>query len=126
MEATKALQIIQALADGYNPHNGEEFSEDSVIQHPDTVRALYQGVAALKRMINYEARRRDLPPNVGKPWTQEDENQLIEDFDAGMSISDIAIKQSRTKGGITSRLSKLGKVSDAIQHGNHFHRKEPF
>jgi hypothetical protein len=48
--------------------------------------------------------------NRGKPWTADQEAQLLKAFDAGRDIDDIADAHGRTQGAITSRLRKLGRI----------------
>lgn len=40
MEPDRAIEIVQSLADGVDPHNGERFPFSSPYQQADTVRAL--------------------------------------------------------------------------------------
>jgi len=72
MEKQTALHIIQALAQGIDPHSGEAFPTDSPYQHPDTVRALFQAVQALTEPSAARPRPatpHGAPTNAGKPWT---------------------------------------------------------
>ena len=48
MEKEQALKILNALANGVHPATGEVFAADSAYQHPDTVRALFEGIRALE------------------------------------------------------------------------------
>ena len=110
MNTNKALEIVSILSGGIDPNTGEVFS-DGVLHHPDTVRALYKAKEALIRLINYEKRQRDLPENAGTSWSVEEENQLIDAFDAGTELRDLAKIHKRTEGAITSRLGRLGKIA---------------
>ena len=64
MDASSSIHIIQALANGIDPHTGEIYSADSPYQHPQTVRALFIAMEAMERSKNAEER----PGNAGKPW----------------------------------------------------------
>ena len=110
MNLEEAIQIVSSLADGVDPHTGEIFPKDSPYQHPDTVRALYKAIMALDRWSKYEARRSRLPPNAGKAWSPDEEKELIEGFESGLSLLELAKKHSRTTGAIRARLEKLGKI----------------
>lgn len=46
--------------------------------------------------------------NAGRRWTKEEEQRLIEEFKQGLSIAEIAKRHNRKRGGIRSRLDKLG------------------
>jgi hypothetical protein len=110
MEISEAIKIIKTVADGINPFTGEVFSGDSVYQQPQMVRALYRAVGALEVRERYERKKRQLPENAGKQWTEEDDNQLISGFDSGEKIRDLARKFKRTYGSIEARLEILGKI----------------
>lgn len=45
------------------------------------------------------------------PWTHEEENQMVQLFQQGISIIEIAVILHRNEGGITSRLKKLGLMN---------------
>jgi len=59
-------------------------------------------------------RQRSLPENAGNPWTTEEDNLLIEQFDKGLTVMEMAGHHKRTEGAIKSRLLKLGKISSLI------------
>lgn len=50
-------------------------------------------------------------PNVGSPWTDDEEQQLLELHRAGTPIREIARKLGRRTGGISARLEKLAGQS---------------
>lgn len=111
MDITNALQIIKALSQGVDPHTGEIFPAGSPYQHPDTIRALYEALRALERMEGRLERQKSLPQNAGKAWTTEEDHQLMERFDKGISVKELSVVHNRTEGAIKSRLMKLGKLS---------------
>ena len=51
------------------------------------------------------------PPNAGNPWTEMEEDKLLDEFDSNMPLAEIAKEHGRTKGGIEARLVKLGRIS---------------
>ncbi len=117
MERQTALHILQALAQGIDPHTGEHLSVTSPYQHPDTVRALFYALEVLNEAPDARAQSADVrpqrqaaPANAGKPWTEEEDKMLAERFDAGGSIADLALAHQRTRVAIQARLVKLGKV----------------
>ena len=113
MQEQKARQILQALIQGVDPFNGEELSAATVLQQADVLRALLVGVAALEQGAARSARRAQLPSNVGRPWTQEEELALIEELQAQTSLQEIAAKHSRTLRAIEVRLQKVGLITAA-------------
>jgi len=109
METVEARKIIRNLADGIDPVTGEVFPMDSPYQHPQVIRSLYDALAAMDRQK--KARQVDpLHLKAGSPWTNEEEAQLIDAFDSGMQIEDLAKIHSRSLAAITARLEKLGKI----------------
>jgi len=104
MDASEALTIIRALADGRDPHSGEPLPSESVFQQPQVIRALFVATTALEHTAN-------TPPTAGSAWSSEEERKLIERFEAGVSPAEIAQEHGRTRGAIVSRLVKLGKIT---------------
>jgi hypothetical protein len=58
-----------------------------------------------------EARRAQLPDNVGRAWTPEEERALMAAYKSGDSPADCATRHGRTLRAIESRLEKLGLIS---------------
>ncbi|NLG77078.1 MAG: hypothetical protein GX535_12655, partial [Xanthomonadaceae bacterium] len=80
MDHTKALNIVSTLANGVNPLTGEVFASDSPYQSPEIVRALFVAARALEKgslpasSASKEVRVRTPGlPNVGKPWSAEED-----------------------------------------------------
>ena len=46
--------------------------------------------------------------NAYKPWKHQEEKKLMDMFDSGVPVSEIAVLLGRSEGGIYSRLQKLG------------------
>lgn len=112
MEITKAMQIIEQLADGTDPHTGELFPDDSPYQRAEVVRALTLAAKGLSDLQQRNRRRERLPRNAGQPWSLEDDQSLADRFRAGVSIGELAQEYLRTEGAIRSRLIKLGELSE--------------
>jgi len=111
MQEQKARQILQSLIQGIDPFNGEELASGTVLQQPDVMRAMLAGVAALEEGAARSARRAQMPENVGRPWRQEEEFELITEVQAQQTLQDIAAKHGRTLRAIEARLEKLGLIS---------------
>lgn len=106
MQISKALEIIEALADGIDPNTGEIFPEGTPYQHPQVIRALMTAVQALE-----QRRSNSHPPErAGNAWDKGEDQQLVRDFDAGVTLLELAKRHERTRGSIRSRLEKLGKI----------------
>jgi hypothetical protein len=110
MQLDAALPIVRALADGVNPVTGEAYPNESPYAEPRTLRALYTAVDYLQKEVEREKRRERLPANFGKPWTEEEDRQLVCEFDAGMPMHEMGRRHLRTQSSIRLRLEKLGKI----------------
>jgi hypothetical protein len=112
MEMQTAVHIIGTLAQGIDPHTGEQFPTDSPYQHPDTVRALFQAAQALSGIPGGRSRAAasGIPENAGKPWNDEEDKVLAAAFDAGKPIPELAREHRRTRAAIQARLVRLGRI----------------
>lgn len=104
MDETRAQALIATLANGVNPLTGEVFPADSPYQAPDVVRALYTAGRALEGRTRL--RRAGTPANAGTPWTEEEDRRLVAEFDAGLTLIELAQSHRRTPAGIQARLEK--------------------
>ena len=111
MDDTQAHKIISALADGCDPTTGEKV-EGSVLQHGDVIRALHLAVRALEANTRSKARssRARVPANAGRPWTEQEDRELLEKFDAGQTVAQLARAHDRTVAGIHARLVRHGRL----------------
>lgn len=113
MEVIRAVEIIESLADGKDPYTGEPLPASNVFQQADTVRALYLALDGLSKLKRTKERKANEPPNSGQPWTTEEEQEVLRQFDAKMDVDEIAAQHQRSKGAIWSRLEKLGGPGSA-------------
>lgn len=113
MDIKQAQEIISALALGVEPETGELLSDESCFNQPKIIRALYTANQVLEKALKDQQRRASLPVNAGKPWSQQEDDKLAAQFDAGCSIADLTKKHERTRGSITARLERLGKINQA-------------
>lgn len=129
MDDQQALAIVTALANGADPRTGEVFPADSPYQSPDVIRALFAAQRALEARMRPPARAQRTgattsqpssggvtghatpnKPNAGKPWSAEEDKQLLASFDGGKPLADIAREHGRTTGGVRARLEKHGRL----------------
>jgi hypothetical protein len=110
MDDTQAHKIISALADGCDPTTGGKV-EGAVLQHGDVIRALHIAIRALETSARSKVRssRARTPANAGKPWTEQEDRELLERFDAGQSVAELAQAHDRTAAGIHARLERHGR-----------------
>src|SRR3954466_11638449 len=111
MQERRARQILQALIQGVDPFDGNELPSGTVLQNADVLRALLAGVAALEQDAARASRRAQLPRNIGRSWTDDENTKLVTAFKAGESLGEIAIAHGRTLRAIEARLEKLGLLA---------------
>lgn len=116
MDETKSVAILSALAQGVNPLTGEIFEPDSPYQHADVVHALHFAVERMRQSDpshqGTKARSRSAErSNVGKPWTEAEDERLLAEFDRGRTPSEVARDLGRTLAGVEARLEKHGRLS---------------
>jgi hypothetical protein len=111
MQQTRARQILQSLIQGIDPVTAAELPRETVLQHADVLRALLAGLSALEQTAARSQRRAQLPDNVGRAWTTEEESRLVSAFNKGDSPVAIAHEHGRTLRAIEARLEKLGLIT---------------
>jgi hypothetical protein len=68
-------------------------------------------VMALDQMMARLTRREMLPEKVGKGWSEEEEQQLKDEFSRSEPLPHIATKHGRTLRAIEARLERLGLLA---------------
>jgi len=116
MDNAKAQALIAALANGINPLTGEVFPVDSPYQSPDVVRALFAAGRALESKARARPRGSQAA-NAGKIWSDDDERQLLSEFDAGRTLPELAQSLGRSLAGIQARLEKNGRLQPPATDG---------
>ena len=111
MKEQRARHILQSLVQGVDPSTGEELPPGSKLQKAEVLRALLAGVAALELVAARAQRRAQLPGNVGRAWSKEEEALLVEAFKCGESPAEIAVRHARTLRAIEARLERLGLLT---------------
>jgi len=106
LETEEATRILQQLADGVNPYTGERFPADSPYQQADTVRALHLALEGLTKLRRATERK----TGPGRPWSEDEEKELLRQFDDKVDVEQIAKEHERTTGAIWARLEKLGRI----------------
>ena len=105
MDIQRAKELLTVLADGIDPLTGEVLPDDHVCNKGEIVRALNCAVEVLSRR-----KKKTLPENNGKPWTEELDSELCRLFDEGMKKKELCAHFKRSPGSIESRLEKLGRL----------------
>ena len=111
MERSQVITVLESLASGVDPTTGTVSHE--VFAAPNVIRALFVAADLLKRPpapAPATTTQKQQPPAAGARWTADEDAVLAREFDQGTSIAEIASRHSRTRGAITSRLVKLGRI----------------
>jgi hypothetical protein len=111
VQRLSAQQILQALVEGFDPFTGDELPSDTILQQAEVMRAMLAGISALNAGAARAQRRAQLPANVGRPWSEEEEISLAAAFRDGDSLDELADRHGRTPTAIEARLEKLGLVT---------------
>ena len=93
--------------DGLDPATGEPAAGESVLQQPDTVRALHYALTALQRGTGKQPPR---TANCYDAWSSAEDAQLCNEFLASVDFAEIAKIHGRSRGAIVSRLVRLGRM----------------
>jgi hypothetical protein len=108
MNRDQVVNVLKSLANGIDPASGAPIPLD-VFQSAETVQAL---AAASELLENGRSRNPSLPA-AGSRWDEAEDARLSSEFDAGMSVAQIALQHGRTSSAITLRLVKLGRIDPA-------------
>lgn len=101
------ISILESLSEGVN------FSTGEIIEGLDEELKSYLFEIAIyfDTMLKNKEKFKASNPNQGKPWSIEEDEQLLFEYKNGKSISDICEIHGRSHGSIRSRLLKLGVLS---------------
>ena len=100
----RARQILEALQQGIDPIDKCELPKTSIVNNIEVNRAIGTAVMAVDHMNNRMQRRSQLPSNVGRSWSKDEQSSIIEAFQSGEPIKSIAARQERTVRAIEARL----------------------
>lgn len=114
MDRDEVIVILESLANGKDPSTGAPIPHDT-FHRADTVRALFTASTLLKEPpAPLAARQRSKTTtaltSAGAPWSEEEDVRVCREFDAKMTVGQIALQHGRSSGAITSRLVKLGRI----------------
>ncbi|POZ62447.1 hypothetical protein [Chromobacterium alticapitis] len=107
MSPAEASHILSALANGVDPSSGEPLPANDVFNQPDVIRALFLA----ERALHAFKPQRGAPGNAGREWTEDEEARLLQAYDAGAELKQIAADHARSRGAIAARLAKLGRLA---------------
>ena len=107
----RSRNVLKALIQGVHPTTGEDLPKSTIVNDIDVTRALMTAIAAIEVAQARLLRRAMLPPDVGKPWSADEEATLVRQFQSDLCVSDIAKDHKRTIRAIEARLERLGLMT---------------
>lgn len=109
----KDFEILDYVANAINPYTGEVITGID-----DLLKSKLEEISCILRLVDNEyftkflkkAKKRQTDKEefsmAGKKWTEQEESLLVEEFEQGLSVDEIAKKHNRKRSGILSRLRK--------------------
>jgi hypothetical protein len=110
MQEQRAHEILLHLVNGVDPSTQQELPSGTVLDRPEVVRALLIGSTAIGEKVARASRRAQLG-NIGKTWSSDEIKRLLDAFQSGEGLPEIAVRHGRTVRAIESRLEKLGVIT---------------
>lgn len=107
MDIDQAIEIVTKLADGVDPATGESLPPSCVCQQADTVRALHLALEGLDRLKRHKDRIHFGSQKAGRPWTKNEEDKMLQQFDEKVDVDAIAHELNRTTGVIVGTLGNF-------------------
>ena len=108
-----ARKILESLQQGIDPETNRELPKNSIVNNIVVNRAIALSVMAIDQIVTRMERRAQLPTNVGRSWSKEEERALVALYEAGTPVADIAVHHGRTVRAIEARLEHLGLLKAA-------------
>lgn len=104
------LEVIDALMNGVDPITGEILDDDHLVNTRE-VKAIF--TTAKTALMRKKEREKNKRPSAGARWTEEEDAKLVEEYNSGLSIKEIAEIHERSNGAILSRLIKQGFIEES-------------
>jgi hypothetical protein len=111
MENRRAREILNGLILGIDPLTREALPEGTILEKGDIVRAMVVAVASLDNALARDSRRSQLPRNIGRSWSNEENDRLLDAFRRRVPLAEIAATHGRTLRAIEARLEKHGLIT---------------
>ncbi len=107
--AIEAIYDLQNILTGINPITGEDLPEDHTLREPFLNQAFKTAIWSLKRQM---ARRKEKAAmsRSGERWSEKEIETLLEEFDSGLSIPEIAQKHRRGCLSVMIRIKRFRAV----------------
>lgn len=102
------IKTLQSLSEGVNPYTGEIMSGfDDKLRND-----LFEIILYFDKKTKREVERKEKYNNAGQPWSNEEDDQLIEEYNNKISLKEISKIHNRTTGAIKLRLLHLHQIKN--------------
>ena len=108
----QAREILEALVQGVHPETRVSLTGEVVLEDATVLRALHEATLALRASELRAQRRAQLPSNVGRLWTTDEEAALRRAFEQVTAPEEIARAHRRTARAVAQRLQRLGLLGE--------------
>jgi len=117
-----SIEILKQQSSRIDPYTGKIFETNSSNENVQLSGALHHIIEFVEDVLPRKPRlrrerkeplkfERPLRPDMaGKSWCDEESKLLVEQFDKGIGILELAIRHQRSKGAIRAQLKRLGKI----------------
>jgi hypothetical protein len=111
----EALKVLNLLARGIHPANGEMLDDGGCWNHPSVIRALLFATDYLSEMgptSQGDEKSKSSQDRSGKAWSPQEDSELSIGFERQETLQHLSKRHKRSRGAIIARVSHLGLVKD--------------
>jgi len=111
----ETLRVLNLLARGIHPANGEMLDDEGCWNHPCVIRALLFAADFLSEMrptSQREEKSKPLQDRSGKAWSPQEDSELRIGFERQETLQHLSNRHKRSRGAIIARVTHLGLVND--------------
>jgi len=111
-------RILNLLARGIHPIDGNALSGEECWNHPVVIRALlFAGDCLLDdlvplRAVSESGGSKDSPARAGEAWSQSEDSELRTGFERQETLQQLSNRHKRSRGAIVARIVHLDLASD--------------
>lgn len=121
MTSKNARRILETMMYGIDPITGEVLPKEHLCNYPEVIRALHAAIMVMTDGCSLDEKQilcKKDGLNAGRPWTEEDLNELEQLYRDGTPINVICKQLQRRERGVQRQLIYLGFIkNDSKQNG---------
>ena len=104
-KVSEYINVLQGLSEGIDVINGV------VIENLDNElkQSLFEMAMYFDNMLKQKQKIKEKYPRNGKPWTDQEDEALIEEYESGKTLKEISFLHGRGEKAVYTRLFQLGK-----------------